>query len=533
MALMLHSIRSKIIAGYAAVLLVAVLSAAVLLNNNQQIRYRVDGFTGTTLPVLAQLDVLLSASKELVLAGYSLYGTTLDHAAFKKQQRELEVRLDQTNQHLAGQLQVSLDKELAAFHHALNALATVMAASEVNWDSARERLSDLTKHSAVLAVRVERLRTEVAAEANSGSLAISEQLASSFLVIISLISALVIVAIGAFILAQRQIAVPIQNLSGQITQLAQERDLTLIFDRQHQGELGLMSTSLTHLLKVFSSGMAEVKAAIVQIDKAVSDLGHSTDLSACSVQSLQADIISLVGLMQRLEQQMAQSVDYSASAAAYAQQGAQQLAQAQQEVQQSSDSIHSLAKDIETTASMLLSLKVAGDQVSTVVKTIADIAAQTNLLALNAAIEAARAGESGRGFAVVADEVRTLATRTHQSTVEINTMLETIVRSIQSAVTTMGSNQQQASQSVQLSSLLVETLQQSRIVILQLADVSKQSAAIASEAQQEVAQIRHQVQQFKQLGDQVLIGNTQIGQAAQSMTELADQLSTTVSKYKL
>ncbi|WP_206539962.1 hypothetical protein, partial [Rheinheimera mesophila] len=109
----------------------------------------------------------------------------------------------------------------------------------------------------------------------------------------------------------------------------------------------------------------------------------------------------------------------------------------------------------------------------------------------------------------------------------------TIVRSIQSAVTTMGSNQQQASQSVQLSSLLVETLQQSRIVILQLADVSKQSAAIASEAQQEVAQIRHQVQQFKQLGDQVLVGNTQIGQAAQSMTELADQLSTTVSKYKL
>ncbi|MFX6555730.1 methyl-accepting chemotaxis protein, partial [Acinetobacter baumannii] len=46
---------------------------------------------------------------------------------------------------------------------------------------------------------------------------------------------------------------------------------------------------------------------------------------------------------------------------------------------------------------LLAELERAGDEIASVVETIAAVSRQTNLLALNATIEAARAGEAGRG----------------------------------------------------------------------------------------------------------------------------------------
>eukprot|EP01093_Parvamoeba_rugata_P020586 TRINITY_DN9_c8_g1_i1.p2 TRINITY_DN9_c8_g1~~TRINITY_DN9_c8_g1_i1.p2 ORF type:complete len:532 (-),score=104.05 TRINITY_DN9_c8_g1_i1:268-1863(-) len=530
---MLNTIKTRILSGYAGILVVTLLAAVILTLNNRQVTQQVDAFVSETLPALSSLDSVQSNSKQLVLIGYSLYGTTLSGNDFETQKQNLVERIASGFTALGYMADSTLKSQFDTLDGAMDSLNATMSASRVDWDKARNDLQLINQSASAFNTALVEVRSQVANKAEERSQAIGSQLQTSQWTIYLLIVVLAGVALAGFFSAQKRIAQPIEGMADKLDDLAKHRNLVTRLPNQTTSELSRITNSIHGLVSVFHAGMKEVKSAVSGIEGAVNSLANSARESGTSVATLQSDITSLVSIMDSLETDMAESLHHSQTAASAAQDSAKQVDAGRLQVKETAIAISDLANDIEQTAGMLETLQVEGNNVSSVVKTIAEIADQTNLLALNAAIEAARAGDSGRGFAVVADEVRTLAVRTHQSTVEINTMLEKIVVSIRSAVSTMSSNQNKAHDSVGLANDLVVTLEESTKSILALVAVSDEAAVLAKHSQTQTNEAKQGVTQFKVLGEVLLQSNQQVSNAANGLSSLANGLSNNVNQFKI
>ena len=166
----------------------------------------------------------------------------------------------------------------------------------------------------------------------------------------------------------------------------------------------------------------------------------------------------VTGQVQRVKQEVDNAEKALAIAqgnARFSEQGAKVIVSAAGKMREISDVANAAARTIEE-------LGTQSQQITSIVKTIREIADQTNLLALNAAIEAARAGEQGRGFAVVADEVRKLAERTSNATSEISAMIDKVQTGTHSAIQEVGVMRERAAESADLANEAGQTIDRIR-----------------------------------------------------------------------
>lgn len=161
-------------------------------------------------------------------------------------------------------------------------------------------------------------------------------------------------------------------------------------------------------------------------------------------------------------------------------------------IENNADSIRLLFEKLSESTDVITRISQDSQQVGTVLDVIKNISEQTNLLALNAAIEAARAGETGRGFAVVADEVRSLAQRTQESAVEIETMINQLQAAASQGVNVIDQCRQY---SETVSERSVATHAQYENIVTAFNDIKERSTTIAV-ATEEQAQVTSNVEKL-------------------------------------
>ncbi len=202
-------------------------------------------------------------------------------------------------------------------------------------------------------------------------------------------------------------------------------------------------------------------------------------------------------------------------------------------VQESIASMVALSAQIQGTAQVITHLANESQNIGRVLDVIKGIAEQTNLLALNAAIEAARAGEQGRGFAVVADEVRTLASRTHSSTQEIESMIATLQTGVQEAVTAMEQGITQVEQANSKANMAGEALKEIVVSVDSIAQLNTHIATAAEEQSSVAEDINRSIMAISDITQQSVQAANELTESVGNLSHLAENMRAEVARFRL
>lgn len=337
-----------------------------------------------------------------------------------------------------------------------------------------------------------------------------------------------------------------------VVSIAVVRPLTRSLDKINHALNVLASGDLTH--KLDDSGHDEFAKLSANCNKLVDSLRsliqgileRSDQLAAAAEETSAITAQTTVGIQEQKSQ-----VDQVATATTQLSSSAQQVTvsadEALSQIKAADDesqhmrlmanenkrTILALADEVAKASVVINKVHEDSASIGSILDVIRGIAEQTNLLALNAAIEAARAGEQGRGFAVVADEVRSLASRTQDSTQEIQQMIEVLQKGTQEAVAVMDLGSSQASSCVEKTEQANNALESISEAVHRAHDSGTHIAHAAQEQNLVSQQVSEKLEHIAAISEETSTGADQTAQSSHQVAQLAEELQASVKEFKV
>ena len=353
---------------------------------------------------------------------------------------------------------------------------------------------------------------------------------NTFVIVVVIIS----IAVAAFIgyVTVRAITRPLYRVNELLT-VASSGDLTHRLDDSAQDEFGLLARNCNTLIGNVKELITAINVRAEQLAAASEQTSAVTAQTTHSIQDQKSQIGQVATAtteMHSTSQLVVQNAEDTLSQIRHADAEAENVRQISLE---NKNTIEILSRDVQEAADVINKLHQDSASIGGILDVIRGVADQTNLLALNAAIEAARAGEQGRGFAVVADEVRTLASRTQESTQEINAMIEVLQAGAEKAVSVMNQGKEQTAACVAQTEKATQALDIISDAVHKAHDVSSQIEQSAREQNTVSQEISEKLETIVGIAEETTAGAQQTSESSHEVARLAEELQQSIRQFKV
>lgn len=351
-------------------------------------------------------------------------------------------------------------------------------------------------------------------------------------VVVTLISVL-LCSLTIYLLVGRLLR-PLQSLRSSLSEMnSGDGDLTNRLAVQSRDEFGELSAEFNRFLEYLQGVIRDVKLLTKDIRTDTEQTASSANESSLRLEKQLAELDHLATAMHEMTTTAQDVAEHAQRTADSAQQADSAVDAGAQVVSRTTESIERLVVDMDDAVQTISELAGFSNNIESILTVITAISEQTNLLALNAAIEAARAGDAGRGFAVVADEVRALASRTQQSTEEIQRTIGQLQTGVRKAEQTISLSREMASQTNRSASEADQALSVIRDSIRQISDMTTHIATAAEQQSCTSEEINRNTTNIRDISQQVSDSASEQSVLCDKMVQLTTRQDATLDTFKV